>query len=94
LRVNGIAGGFDSQAGGGQAAIDQVGPVLDLLQLALDDPDQAVKVSGGEGYRARPWRSSAVRSPPSTPSPGTSRPLGGRLDLVDHTLTVTTTEAT
>src|SRR6185437_6715144 len=40
--------GFDGQAGGGQAAVDQVGPVLDLLQLALDDADQAVQVGGGE----------------------------------------------
>src|SRR5229473_582033 len=40
--------GFDYQAGPGQAAVDQVRPVLDLLQLALDDADQAVQVSGGE----------------------------------------------
>jgi pyruvate/2-oxoglutarate dehydrogenase complex dihydrolipoamide dehydrogenase (E3) component len=40
--------GFDPQAGAGQAAIDQAGPVLDLLQLALDDPDQAVQIGGGE----------------------------------------------
>ena len=40
--------GFDFQAGGGEAAVDQVGPVLDLLQLALDDSDQAVQVGGGE----------------------------------------------
>src|SRR5579859_3553786 len=40
--------GFDSQAGGSQAAIDQMGPVLDLLQLALDDADQAGHVGGGE----------------------------------------------
>ena len=40
--------GFDLQAGGGQAAVDQVGPVLDLLQLALDDADQARHVRGGE----------------------------------------------
>lgn len=33
--------GLDCQAGGGQAAGDQVGPVLDFLQLALDDADQA-----------------------------------------------------
>jgi hypothetical protein len=31
--------GFDGQAGRGEAAVDQVGPVLDLLQLALDDAD-------------------------------------------------------
>ena len=29
--------GFEGQAGSGQAAVDQVGPVLDLLQLALDE---------------------------------------------------------
>jgi hypothetical protein len=29
--------GFDSQAGGGEAAVDQVGAVLDLLELAFDD---------------------------------------------------------
>ena len=40
--------GFEGQAGPGQAAVDQVGPVLDLLQLALDDADQAVQVGGGE----------------------------------------------
>src|SRR6266849_6323164 len=40
--------GFDFQAGGGQAAVDQVGPVLDLLQLALDDADQAVQAGRGE----------------------------------------------
>ena len=40
--------GFDLQAGAGEAAVDQVGPVLDLLQLALDDADQAVHVGGGE----------------------------------------------
>ena len=43
--------GFDSEAGGGQAAVDQVGPVLDLLQLAHDEADQAVQIGGGEvGY--------------------------------------------
>jgi hypothetical protein len=31
------------EAGRGQAAVDQVGPVLDLLQLALDDADQAIQ---------------------------------------------------
>src|SRR2546430_4497302 len=40
--------GFDFQAGGSQAAVDQVRPVLELLQLALDDADQAVQVGGGE----------------------------------------------
>jgi hypothetical protein len=40
--------GLDSQAGPGQAAVDQMRPVLDLLQLALDDPDQAVQVGSGE----------------------------------------------
>jgi hypothetical protein len=40
--------GLDRQAGGSQAAVDQVGPVLDLLELALDDADQAVQVGGGE----------------------------------------------
>ena len=40
--------GVDFQAGPGEAAVDQVGPVLDLLQLALDDADQAVQVGGGE----------------------------------------------
>ena len=39
---------FDSEAGGGQAAVDQVGPVLDLLQLAFDDTDQVVQAGGGE----------------------------------------------
>src|SRR6266567_4749330 len=40
--------GLDLQASAGQAAVNQVGPVLDLLQLALDDADQAVQVGGGE----------------------------------------------
>src|SRR5512142_2677342 len=40
--------GLDLQAGRGQAAVDKVGPVLDLLQLALDDADQAGLVGGGE----------------------------------------------
>src|SRR6266536_2715815 len=40
--------GFEGQAGGGQAAVDQVRPVLDLLQLALDDADQAVQVGRGK----------------------------------------------
>jgi hypothetical protein len=43
--------GFDFQAGPGQAAVDQVGPVLDLLQLALDDADQAGQVGGGEAAK-------------------------------------------
>jgi hypothetical protein len=34
--------GFDLQACSGEAAVDQVRPVLDLLPLALDDADQAV----------------------------------------------------
>ena len=38
--------GFEVQASRGQAAVDQVGPVLDLLQLALDDAGQAVQVDG------------------------------------------------
>jgi hypothetical protein len=40
--------GLDFQASSGQAAVDQVGPVPDLLEPALDDLDQAVQVSGGE----------------------------------------------
>lgn len=40
--------GLDRQAGGGQAAVDKVGPVLDLFQLALDDADQGALVRGGE----------------------------------------------
>ena len=36
----------DFQAGGGQAAVDQLGPVLDLLQLAFDDADQVGLISG------------------------------------------------
>lgn len=31
--------GSDAQAGPGEAAVDQLGPVLDLLGLALDDAD-------------------------------------------------------
>jgi hypothetical protein len=56
-----------------------VGPVLDLLQLSLDDPDQAVQVGGGEvgdgPLKQRPdalrrikvWR---VRGQPVYPQPG------------------------
>jgi len=40
--------GFDGQARGREAAVDQVGPALGLRQLALDDADQAVQVGGGE----------------------------------------------
>lgn len=36
------------QAGGGQAAGDQVRPVLDLFQLPFDDAGQARQVGGGE----------------------------------------------
>jgi hypothetical protein len=39
---------LDGQAGQGQAAVDRVGPLLDLPQLAFDDADQAVQVCGGE----------------------------------------------
>ena len=42
---------FNFQAGGGQAAVDQVGPVLNLLELALDDADQAGQVGGGEAAK-------------------------------------------
>src|SRR5689334_1164484 len=40
--------GLDLQACSRQAALDQMGPVLDLLQLALEYADQAGLVSGGE----------------------------------------------
>jgi hypothetical protein len=40
--------GFDSEAGGGRAAVDQVGPVLELLELAFDDADQAVQVAAAK----------------------------------------------
>jgi len=54
--------GFDGQAGCGEAAADQVRPVLDLLQLALDDADQAVQAGGGEvGHRALEQRPDALR---------------------------------
>jgi hypothetical protein len=43
--------GLESETCGGQAAVDQVGPVLDLLQLALDDADQAGQVGGGEAAK-------------------------------------------
>src|SRR5437879_5311680 len=53
--------GFECQAGPGEAAVDQVGPVLDLLQLALDDADQAVQVGGGEvGHRPLEQRPDAL----------------------------------
>src|SRR5437762_1120729 len=54
--------GFDFQAGAGEAAVDQVGPVLDLFQLALDDADQAVQVGGGEvGHGPLEQRPDALR---------------------------------
>jgi hypothetical protein len=43
--------GFDGQAGGGEAAVDQMGPVLDLLQLAFDDTHQVIQARGGEASR-------------------------------------------
>jgi hypothetical protein len=53
--LSALAGGLARRNGwtiaehaGDRAPLDQVGPVLDLLQLALDDPDQAVHVGGGE----------------------------------------------
>jgi hypothetical protein len=49
--------GFDSEAGGGQAAIDQVGPVLDLLQLTLDEAEQACS---GRRRRSWPWTAWSV----------------------------------
>jgi len=58
--------GLEFEARPGQAAVDQAGPVLDLLQLALDDPDQAAQVGGGEvGYgplEQRPDASTGFRS--------------------------------
>src|SRR6516225_6213508 len=71
--------GFDFQAGPGQAAVDQVGPVLDLLQLALDDADQPGLVGGGEvGHGPLHQRPDAlhrvkvrrVRGQPVDPQPG------------------------
>jgi hypothetical protein len=41
--------GLDGLAGRGEAAVDQVGPVLDLLRLAFDDVDQ------GRPGRRRSW---------------------------------------
>ncbi len=46
-----VVTGLDGQAGRGEAAIDQVGPVLDLLQLTFDDADQAVQLTAaGNGF--------------------------------------------
>src|SRR5436190_23919092 len=70
--------GFDSQAGGGQAAVDQVGAVLDLLQLALDDADQAVQVGSGEvGHGPLEQRPDALGGHESAPP--ASRPSSRRL---------------
>src|SRR5260370_11940499 len=52
LVVSMCSPGFDSQAGPGQAAVDQVGPVLDLLQLALCRCGP-----GRPGRRRRRWPS-------------------------------------
>jgi hypothetical protein len=65
--------GLECEAGGGQAAVDQVEAVLDLPQLALDDADQAVHVSGGEVRQL--WRQVDVEVIPA-PDPG-ARPAGG-----------------
>src|SRR5690242_9772573 len=86
---------FDYQAGPGQAAVDQVRTVLDLLQLALDDADQAVQVGGGEvGDGPLGQRPDAldridvrrVRGQPADPQPGLVllgevRQLGGQVDV-------------
>ena len=71
--------GLDGQAGRGEAAVDQVRPVLDLLQLAFDDADQGVQVGGSEVGMAglssdqmpsKLWRSchSSRRAPGLQPS--------------------------
>jgi len=67
ISVGGSRLRLDFQAGAGQAAVDQVGPVLDLLQLALDDADQAGLVGGGEvGDRPLEQRPDAlIRSQPA-----------------------------
>src|ERR1700720_1712967 len=71
--------GFESQAGPGQAAVDKVGPVLDFLQLALDDADQAFEAGGGEvGHGALEQRPDAlggfevgrISGQPVNPQPG------------------------
>src|SRR6266702_4505494 len=61
--------GLDSQAGGGQAAVDQVRPVLDLLQLALGDADPAAPGTAHLHYRAGPARGpgAALRRPQPLP---------------------------
>ena len=52
--------GFEGQAGAGEAAVDPGGPVLDLLQLALDDADQAGQVGVATGTWAFLHTSCAV----------------------------------
>ena len=51
---------FDDHAGGGKAGGDQMGPVLDFLQLAFDKTDRAGLVRGGGRRRVvvsiRRWR--------------------------------------
>ena len=62
--------GFESQAGPGQAAVDKVGPVLDFLQLVLDDADQALPLRGLASLRVRRQSSGGsgtVTCPMSTP---------------------------
>jgi hypothetical protein len=44
---------LEFEAGACQAAVDQARPSLDLVQLALDDADQAVQVDGAEVTMAR-----------------------------------------
>src|SRR5437016_11689670 len=94
-RYVGRSPGFDGQASGGQAAVDQVGPVLDLLQLALNDADQAVQVGGGEvGHGPLEQRPDAlgrievgrVRGQPEDPQPvvvlgGEVGQFGGQVDV-------------
>ena len=56
--------GFDRQAGPGHAAVDQVGPVLvlNLLQLAFDEADQALDFRGlgGEVFGVFPGQANGM----------------------------------
>jgi hypothetical protein len=59
--------GSDVRDGPGEAALDQVAPVLDLLQLALDDADQV----GHHGHDpGRHWPSRYPRWPSGVPCSG------------------------
>ena len=75
--------GFESQAGPGQAAVDKVGPVLDFLQLVLDDADQALPVNNsGIATRQAPHPPHSSSPPGPVPAPAPAIRRGCRAHVV------------